>query len=150
VVFRRCVAAFIAGLAFVAIMSAADYTPAAKREANVLYHPFSTQLILGAYYVVPFFLFLGIPMSLLLDRLISWHGTDSRAKRYLLSVGYYVLGGLAAMLLLLLLIWGGRVGSFAAFSAMAGAFVLASMLVLHVSLFLDGLSKSWRRRLLNH
>lgn len=145
-ILRRVVSAILSGLAFVAIMSMADYTPAAERAENVLYHPFSTQLILGACFVVPFFLFLGIPMSVLLDRLISRHGTDSRAKRYLLSVGYYVLGGLAAMLLLLLLIRGGRADSFAAFSAMAGAFVLASMLLLHVSMLLDAWSGRWRSK----
>jgi cytochrome c oxidase assembly factor CtaG len=137
VILGRGVSAFIAGLAFVAIMTAADYTPAAERAENVLYHPFFTQLILGAYFVVPFFLFLGIPMSVLLDRLISRHGTDSRAKDYLFSVGYYVLGGLAAALLLLVLIRGGRADSFAAFSAMAGAAVLASLMLLHVSMLLD-------------
>jgi len=144
-VFRRIAAAAAAGIVFCAVLSAVDYTPAAQRSENVLYYSFSALFAMSIVYVAPFFLFLGIPASIALDTILYKLKPRGKAANYLLSVLVYALGGAALALLLPLWIQGGRAFGWAAFSEMIGPVLLASMLMLHFSILLDGLSRRLRR-----
>lgn len=137
--FNKFAAAMSAGIVFCVILSAIDYTPPDQRLENVLYYSYADLLIMGMFYVVPFFLFLGMPASILLDSFLSRMRTGSKARNYGLSVLFYALGGAVVTLLLLLLLQGGRADSLPAFFRVLLAVVFASLLLLHFSILFDSM-----------
>ena len=140
-IFAKIFAAITAGILLSVVMSAIDYTPPSERMEGVYYYSFPALVTGGIFYTVPLFLFPGLPISVLLDNGLSKFRTKHRAGNYLLSVVFYALGGAMAALLLLVVIRGGRASSVSAFFEVLGSAVLASMLFLHLSLFLEWLMK---------
>lgn len=136
-----------AGVIFSVVLSVISYTPVAERNENVLYYSLPELLAMGIVYVVPFFLFLGVPISILSDILLSKLKTNRKARNYLLSVLFYALGGVLATLLLLVLIHGGRWSGLSSISKVLWSVLFASLLFLHVSLLLDGMIKKFQKRL---
>jgi hypothetical protein len=140
-IFAKMCAAITAGILFSVVMSAIDYTPPSERMEGVYYYSFPALVAGGILYTVPLFLFPGLPISVLLDNGLSKFRTRHRAGNYLLSVVFYALGGAVVAMLLLIVIRGGRANSVSAFLEVLGSAVLAAMLFLHLSLFLEWLMR---------
>jgi hypothetical protein len=150
VIFKKIFVAITAGIIFSVILSVVDYTPLSERNENVYYYSFPALVAGGILYIVPLFLFLGIPISILLDFYKSKLNADNKVKQYLLSVFSYALGGVVVTLLLLVLIQGGRVSSVSAFLAVLWSVILASQLFLHISILLEVIIKKLKSYLLNN
>ncbi|WP_062493171.1 MULTISPECIES: hypothetical protein [Paenibacillus] len=148
--FKKFVVAITAGIIFSVTLSVIDYTPLAERNENVLYYSFPGLLAMGIFYIVPFFLFLGIPISILLDNFLSKLRTNNKTRNYLLSVLFYAFGGVIVTLLLLIFIQGGRASSLSAFSEVLWSVIFASLLFLHLSILLDVMLKKLKSYLLNN
>jgi hypothetical protein len=148
--FKKFVVAIAASIIFSLILSLIDYTPLAERDENVLYNSFPSLLAMGTLYITPFFLILGIPLSMVWDIFLSKGKTRNRTRNYLLSVFYYAMSGVVVSLLLLLVFQGGRVSSLLAFFEVLCSVISASLLFLHLSILLDVLLKKMKGYLLNN
>ena len=84
--FRRFVVAIMAGLVFTLIMSWFNYTPVDQRIEHIYYYSYSSLVVGGLIYVMPIFLIIGIPVSVLLDLILFRSRVRNRIAGYLLSL----------------------------------------------------------------
>ena len=105
-----------------------DYTPPGERAEHVLYYSYVDLLAMGIVCVMPFFLLLGVPVSLLLDSILYKMRPSGRFRKYALAVLVYTLGGVMVTLLLPLVIRGGFAESWDALRNMLLSVVFASLL----------------------
>jgi|GEM_PF-3251058 hypothetical protein len=146
--FRRFVVAIMAGLVFTLIMSWFNYTPVDQRIEHIYYYSYSSLVVGGLIYVMPIFLIIGIPVSVLLDLILFRSRVRNRIAGYLLSLIMYALGGVFAAAFLMFLLRGWRFYETfnRGFYVVLLASILASWLFLHVSMGVDLLTRRASRR----
>lgn len=110
-------------------------------------YSFSGLMSIFFIYVGPCMLLLGIPFSLLIDRIAQRRTFSSAIGRYLFHFLLYALAGLLAILIFLLVLASGNLGE-----ALKGSsdFILfgvtGSLLFYHVSLLTLAIAKLFRKR----
>lgn len=137
-IIRKFIAAIIAGIIYVVILPAIDNTPMSERHFN---YSFPSLLDAGILYI---FVFIGIPLSLLLDSFIN-RFKYKKFTKYALSIVLYAIGGIVAIFILLFAISGGGLSA----SKSTHVFfpvVLASLLLLHFSLLVDRIENKIKKR----
>jgi len=147
VFFKKIFVAITAGFIFSIILSVIDCTPLSERNEDVLYYSFPALVAGGILYIIPLFLFLGIPISMILDFYLNKLKANNKARNYLLSVLFYTLGGVFVTLLLLLFIQGGRASSVSAFFAVLWSIIFASLLFLHISIAFEVIIRKFKNYL---
>ncbi len=105
----RVTSAPIAAVIVCLVLAWISTEPQAERLDQVYYMSFQENFILPLVFAVPIYLILGLPYSLLIDRLFE-HVQLNRYAKEILAMCLYMVGGAFAMFLFIFTIEGGMSG----------------------------------------
>ena len=92
-IMKRFFTVLISVILFATILSWISYTPSSQREHNVYYFGFLETFILVFFYAGPVYLFVGLPLSFFIDKLIGKTNSNSKLTRYFIGLGLYSFVG---------------------------------------------------------
>ena len=86
---KRFLSAVIAAILFAIIYSAISYAPESQREPNTYYFGFTETMAFVILYAGPIFFLIGIPLSIMIDKLM-----ESKKSPYIKKFIFYSMAGL--------------------------------------------------------
>ncbi|WP_301107660.1 hypothetical protein [Sporosarcina sp.] len=133
---RKFLAALCAAVVFAAIYSSISYVPVSRQESNVYYFGFFETFAFVLLYSGPVYFLLGIPLSIMIEKLAESSSTILNKRLYLKKLAYYAVAGLivgAAFILILMPV--SHSATFILSYALIG--LLASIIYYHSLLLFD-------------
>ncbi|WP_163969340.1 hypothetical protein [Oceanobacillus halotolerans] len=100
---KRFLTTVLATILFAAIFSWVSYVPSSQRDPNVYYFGFFETAVFVVIYTGPAYLLAGLPVSILIDKLVGSFNRKSRWVRYFVGFGLYSLAGILVGLIYLIL-----------------------------------------------
>ena len=97
---RRLVATVISIILFAVIYAAISYAPESQRESDTYYFGFVETIVFVMLYAGPVFLIIGIPLSVMIDKVLENKKMQYRKKLVFYSVAGFILGALFPLILL--------------------------------------------------
>ncbi|SKB02459.1 hypothetical protein SAMN04244570_2960 [Sporosarcina newyorkensis] len=91
---KRLLAAIVAAIIFAVIYSSISYVPQSQREYNTYYFGFFETAFFVILYAGPVFLMVGIPCSILIDKLSELGNLHSKKNKYIKRLIFYSIAGL--------------------------------------------------------
>ncbi|GIN39410.1 hypothetical protein [Heyndrickxia oleronia] len=101
---NRFITVTLSVILFSTIFSGISYVPSSQREPNVYYFGFFETLILVMIYAGPVYSFVGLPLSIFIDKLIEKSNCKSVWTRYFVGLGLYSLFGIFVGFIFLILL----------------------------------------------
>ncbi|SES61824.1 hypothetical protein SAMN05216389_10142 [Oceanobacillus limi] len=101
---KRFVTALLATVVFAAIFSGFSYVPTSQREPNVYYFGFFETMVFVIIYASPVYFLVGLPSSILIDKIVIKVYGKSKWNRYFWRLGFYSLAGILISVILLVFI----------------------------------------------
>lgn len=92
-VWGRLLTVALSMLLFATIFSWLSYVPTSQREPNVYYFGFIETFIFVIIYSGPVFVLVGLPFSIIMDKLIEKSNRHSSWAKYLFGLGLYAFVG---------------------------------------------------------
>ncbi|WP_438317071.1 hypothetical protein [Sporosarcina sp. FA9] len=86
---KRFLIAVLSIVLFATLLAWVSYTPSVQREPNVYYFGFLETSFFVVIYAGPVYFLAGIPLSVLIDKLIGKTKSNSRWTRYFVGLGLY-------------------------------------------------------------
>ncbi|ARK20769.1 hypothetical protein [Sporosarcina ureae] len=97
---KRFISAIIAAIFFAIIYSAISYVPESQREPNTYYFGYAETMVFVMLYAGPIFLLIGIPLSIMIDKLMKNKKSQYVKKLVFYSVAGLLIGALFPLILL--------------------------------------------------
>lgn len=91
---KRLLTAALSAILFTIIFSWFLLVPISRREPNVYYTSFLNSFIHMIIVVIPVFFLLGLPLSILIDKVAEKFNKNSKWAHYFVRLGLYSLTGL--------------------------------------------------------
>lgn len=136
---KRFLAALLSTILFATIFSWVSYVPSSQQEPNVYYFGFFEISVFVIIYTAPVYFLVGLPISILIDKLVVNVARDSKWTLYFIQLGLYSLAGVLVGFLYLLVFSGSiYLEGFISFSIYA---IVASNLYFHMFLLVQKLSR---------
>ncbi|MYL57568.1 hypothetical protein GLW20_08615 [Virgibacillus halodenitrificans] len=95
-VMKRLLTTILAIIVFATLFSAISYVPSSQREPNVYYFGFLETFLIVVLYSGPVYFLVGLPASIIIDRLARVLGKHYGWKKYFIQFGLYSLAGVLA------------------------------------------------------
>ncbi|MET3684409.1 hypothetical protein ABID56_002546 [Alkalibacillus flavidus] len=91
---KKLLTAVVSSILFATIFSLVSYVPSSEREPNVYYFGFFETFAFVIIYAGPVYLLVGIPLSIIIDKLTERTNRNSKLLRYFVQLGLYSLAGI--------------------------------------------------------
>ncbi|AIF45270.1 hypothetical protein [Virgibacillus sp. SK37] len=93
---KRLLTTILAIIVFATLFSAISYVPSSQREPNVYYFGFLETFLFVVIYSGPVYFLVGLPASIIIDRLVRRLVKRYVWKKYFIQLGLYSLAGVLA------------------------------------------------------
>lgn len=97
---RRLAATVLSIILFAVIYAAISYVPESQRESDTYYFGFIETIVFVMLYAGPVFLVIGLPLSIMIDRVLENKKMQYGKKLVFYSVAGFILGALFPLILL--------------------------------------------------
>ncbi|MFS0917036.1 hypothetical protein [Brevibacillus sp. 179-C 1.1 NHS] len=108
---RKIIIALVSSVIICLSFALVNYTPETERESNVQYFSFSSLVMIYLVYATPVYLLLGVPFSILIERIKRKIKISHSLFMYFFEVSVYLIAGLLATFIFLLVLSEGRIFS---------------------------------------
>ncbi|MFD2086606.1 hypothetical protein ACFSND_15465 [Brevibacillus brevis] len=100
---NKLLSALLTAIFYCVFLASIEYTPMNIREENTYYFSYFSLLFIYLMYSVPFLVIVGIPFSMLIEKIENRITFKSSIRRYSFNVSLYLLAGIIVALFFSLL-----------------------------------------------
>ncbi|SEH50787.1 hypothetical protein SAMN05192559_101892 [Halobacillus karajensis] len=102
---NRFLTAVFSSICFATLLAVVSYVPSTQREPNIYYFSFLETFIFVILYAGSVFILAGIPLSILIDKLVGRYRNLSKWALYLVKLGAYSFTGVVVGLLYFIMVF---------------------------------------------
>ncbi|PSJ68703.1 hypothetical protein DES34_103440 [Brevibacillus brevis] len=135
---NKLLSALLTAIFYCVFLASIEYTPMNIREENTYYFSYFSLLFIYLMYSVPFLVIVGIPFSMLIEKIENRITFKSSIRRYSFNVSLYLLAGIIVALFFSLLSKGNILMKLLDFEGFL-IYIIPSLLYYHLLL----LNKMW-------
>lgn len=101
---NRLITVSLSVILLAVIFSWVTYEPMSQREPNVYYFGFFETFVFVIIYSAPVYFLIGLPISILIDKIIGTFNLKSKLAYYFSGLGLYSFAGLLIGIILLMIV----------------------------------------------